>query len=58
MIYFYIVKFNYFSERPNKAGEKDILKYFLLDHCAGNIGNKNVAGKYLKNLVSVSPSLY
>ena len=32
----YIVKINYFSERPNK----------MIDYHAGDIGNKNIAGKY------------
>ena len=42
---FYIVKFNYFSERPNK-GKRKFLKYFLIDQYAGDNGNKNIAGKY------------
>ena len=31
---------------------------FLIEHCAGDIGNKNIAGNYQKILVSVSPTLY
>ena len=30
----------------------------LIDHHAGDIGNKNIANKYLRTIVSVSPSLY
>ena len=31
---------------------------FLIEHCAGDTGNKNIAGNYQKILVSVSPTLY
>ena len=31
---------------------------FLIDHYAGDIGNINIAGKYKKILVSVSPTMY
>ena len=41
---FYIVKFNYLSGRPNKV--KKSFEIFLIDHYAGDIGNKNIAGKY------------
>ena len=39
----YTVKFNYFSVRPNKV--KESFKLILIDHYAGDIGNKNIAGK-------------
>ena len=31
---------------------------FLIDPCAADFGNKNIAGKYLKILVLMSPTLY
>ena len=53
---FHIAKFNYFNGRPNKVKER--FEIFLTEHCAGDIKNKNIAGKYQKILVSVSPILY
>ena len=44
---FYIVKFNYYSERLNKFWKTKLnFEIFLIDHCAGDIRNKNVAVKY------------
>ena len=43
----YIVKFSYFSGKPNKV--ETGIKIFLIDTYAANIGNNNVAKKYLKN---------
>ena len=40
---FYIIKFNYFS------GGARGFEIFLIDHFAGDIGNKNITDKYLKN---------
>ena len=40
---FHIIKFNYLS------GGARGFEIFLIDHFAGDIGNKNIAGKYLKN---------
>ena len=42
--FIFFVKFNYFSGRPNKG--KRGFEIFLIDHCAGGIRNKNIAGKY------------
>ena len=39
---FYMVKFNYFSGRPNKVKQR--FEIFLIDHYAGYIGNKNISG--------------
>ena len=52
---FYIAKFNYFRGRPNTVKKK--LEWFLIDHYTGDIENKNIAGKYYKIFVSVSPTL-
>ena len=41
---FYIIKFNYFSEGARG------FEIFFIDYFAGDTGNKNIAGKYLKNL--------
>ena len=43
----YIVKFSYFSGKPNKV--ETGIKIFLIDTYAANIGNNNIAEKYLKN---------
>ena len=40
---FYIIKFNYFGEGARG------FELFLIDHFAGDIVNKNIADKYLKN---------
>ena len=43
---------------------KDLIRWnrcfeiFLIDHCAGDIVNKNIAGKYRNIFVSVSSTLY
>ena len=39
-----MVKFNYLHGRPNKVKER--FETFLTDLYAGDIGNKNIAGKY------------
>ena len=44
---FYLVKFSYFSGKPNKV--ETGIKIFLIDTYATNIGNNNIADKYLKN---------
>ena len=45
MIYlgkFYMVKFNYFSEKPYKVKER--FEIFFIDHYAGDIWNKDIRG--------------
>ena len=37
---------------------KRCFEIFLIDHCASDIGNKNIAGKYQNILVSVSSTIY
>ena len=37
-----MVKYNYFSGRPNKAKER--FEICLIDHYVGDIGNKNIPG--------------
>ena len=37
---------------------KRCFEIFLIDHCASDIANKNIAGKYQNILVSVSSTLY
>ena len=37
---------------------KRSFKIFLIDHHAGDVGNKNIAGKYWEIIASVSPTLY
>ena len=44
---FYLVKFSYFSGKPNKV--ETGIKIFLIDTYAANIGNNDIADKYLKN---------
>ena len=39
---FYIVKFNCFSGIPDDLKER--FDIFLIEHCAGYIGNKNISG--------------
>ena len=53
---FYTARFNYFRGRPNKVNER-FWNIFHLPY-AGDIGNENIAGKYKKIIVSVSPTLY
>ena len=54
--YYNLLIETYFSGRPNKVKEK--FELFLIDPYAGDIENKNIAGKCYKILESVSPILY